>query len=208
MHTRLVIVFILGILLGVTARSAVAADDFANELTALAGWTVGGSFADTAANAERDLDEAPAFGLILNRRHQPMTEWELYLSRQPTEVEGSTDVFDVDVEYLHLGGNVAFEAGKGRSYVAATLGATRLRPGDGRFDSETRFSAALGGGLKYPLGDRAGLRFDVRAFATVVDNDTGFLCVSDPDVVSGCAVTFDGDLFWQVVGSAGISVRF
>jgi len=208
MYTRPATAFVLGILLAVAARPVAAAEDFANEVTALAGWTVGGHFADTVANAERDLAEAPAFGLILNRRHQPMTEWELYLSRQPTEVEGATDLYDIDVEYLHFGGNVAFEAGKGRSYVAATLGATRLRPGDGRFDSETRFSAALGGGLKYPLGERAGLRLDIRAFATVVDNDTGFLCVSDPEAVSACAVTFDGDLFWQVVGSAGISLRF
>jgi len=207
MLNRAATTLVLALLTVATVRPA-AADDFANEVTALAGWTVGGHFADTVAGTDRDLDESPAFGLIVNRRHQPMTEWELYLSRQPTEVEGAADAYDIDVDYLHFGGNVAFEAGKGLSYVAATLGATRLRPGDGRFESETRFSAALGGGLKYPLGDRAGLRLDIRAFATVVDNDTGFLCVSDPDVVSGCAVTFDGDLFWQVVGSAGFSVRF
>lgn len=205
---RLSILALAGLLSATTAT----ADNARFELTPIAGWQVGGQFDETVGDTERDLDEAAAFGMILNLEHGATTQWELYLSRQRTEFDanpaivGASD-FELDVDYYHIGGNVAFDGPIGRPYVAATVGATRLSPSDSAFDSTTRFSAALGGGVRFPVNDRFSTRVELRALGTVMDNDTELFCLSDADG-GACAVAFDGSVFWQVVANAGFTVRF
>jgi hypothetical protein len=176
------------------------------------GWQLGGRFRDTLTDTDHDLDESAAFGIIINKQADAMSQWELYLSRQSTEFDSRPDIpgindFGLDVDYYHIGGNLAFDGPLGRPYVAATLCATRLQPDDDAFDDKTRFSFSIGGGVMMPLSDQFGARLEVRALGTVMDNDSGFLCLSD-SAGSSCAVHLDGSILWQVAATAGITFRF
>jgi hypothetical protein len=86
-----------------------------------------------------------------------------------------------------------------------TLGATRFSPA-ARYDDETRFSLALGGGVKIPIGERVALRLEARGFLTFVDSDSEIFCVSAGGAT--CLVRTSGSSVVQYQALAGLSFRF
>ena len=182
------------------------------ELTPFAGYQFGGEFELEGSDTELELDEAQSFGLILNMDIDADRQYEFYYSRQETELDNkglflNEPVLDLDVEYLHVGGTVAFAGDSVRPYVVGTIGLSRFDPQGSGLDSETFFSFSFGGGAKFFADKRVGLRLEGRFFATLIDSDTEIFCRSGADT-NFCAVKVDGDLLLQWQAMAGLVFRF
>lgn len=179
------------------------------EFTPFLGLMTGGSFEDPANGAERDIEGDMSYGLVVNLAADvPERQYELLYAKQGTAVEGTVP-FDLDVEYLQIGGHVAYPQSKHViPYFGLTVGAARFSPDQAGLDDETKFSMSVGTGVKVPLTDRFGIRFDVRAFISFLQNDSQIFCVFDPAVPSACAVRPKSDTLVQYTGSLGFSVGF
>jgi opacity protein-like surface antigen len=178
------------------------------EITPFLGFTVGGGFEDPATGAERDVKDDASFGIFLNLiADTPERQYELLYMKQSSAIEGDPST-DLDVQYLHIGGTVAYpQSERVIPYIGATIGAARLAPDGPGLDDETKLSFSIGGGIRFPITDRFGIRFDVRAFLTLLDDDSKIFCVSDPPN-AGCAIRPKSDTFVQYTGSLGVSFGF
>jgi hypothetical protein len=177
------------------------------ELTPFAARQWGGDFRDERNDLDLEFVESSAYGVTLNWRHGPDTDYEIYYALQPTEIraEGSDPTaprFDVDVHYLHIGGLYLGDGPTLRPYLAATAGLTHLRPRGAGLESETRLSAALGVGAKWALGEHFGLRGELRYLATFTDSSAAIFCSG------GCEIAVAGTGFGQVQASLGVILRF
>ncbi len=196
------------------AATPVAAEEKPSrfELTPFAGYQFGGEFELEINDTELELDEAQSFGLIFNVDVDADRQYEFLYSRQETELDNeglflNEPVLDLDVEYLHVGGTLAFAGDSVRPYVVGTIGLSRFDPQGSGLDSETFFSFSFGGGAKLFADKRIGIRLEGRFFATLIDSDTEIFCRSGADT-NFCAVKVDGDLLLQWQAMAGLVFRF
>jgi opacity protein-like surface antigen len=178
------------------------------EITPFVGFMAGGGFEDPATGAERDVEDDASFGIFLNlMADTPERQYELLYVKQSSAVEGVAPM-DLDVQYLHIGGTVAYPQSQYvMPYVGATIGATWLKPDMPGLDDETKLSFSFGGGVRFPITDHLGIRFDVRAFLTLIDDDSEIFCVSNPPS-AGCSIRPKSDTFIQYTGSLGVSFSF
>jgi opacity protein-like surface antigen len=198
-------VFALIILTEVHHPPDVYAGDF--EITPLFGYTFGGEFEDSVTGTDLEIDASESYGLILGLKSTDNSQYEFYYSHQPMELQ--TDggaftgdpLFDVDINYFHIGGSYGKESGKVKPYVAGGLGVTYMNPGRG--DSETSFSMSLGGGIKVYFTDHIGIRLEGRGFGTFLSGSREVFCVGNI-----CAVRTSGDAFWQFSALSGLIVAF
>jgi opacity protein-like surface antigen len=178
------------------------------EITPFAGYTMGGDF-----NAENgstlSFDETSSYGVMLDFKQAEDSWVELYFSRQPTRLTADSSLFvgrplfDVDVEYYHLGGTYGAASGRFRPFVVGTLGATYLDPKGSDLHSETKFSLSLGGGARFYLTEHLGIRFDARWFGTFFGGSGSVFCSSGT-----CLINVDGDVLSQFTANAGVILAF
>jgi opacity protein-like surface antigen len=172
-----------------------------------AGYRVGGSFTDATTGDERKLDEAQNYGVAIDINATPETEVELLWSRQRSAVNGvsgaATPSVGLRIDYFHIGGTYLFATDGVIPFFGATIGATRFEPTADGYDSETRFSFGLVGGVRVPLTRHFGLRLEARGYGTVLSNDSESLCVN-----GRCLIKADGTLFWQYEANAGVYLAF
>lgn len=200
-------IVIAGCLVAVAIAATAQAQTF--EITPFGGWRFGGGFADLETGGDVSLDDEVSFGVILgipwNQEHR--SRLELVWSRQPTSVilagfENSE--FDLDVDYLHLGGMVPFATAKKKldTLLSAGVGATFFWPGLSGAGTEVRFSASFGVGLLYHVSDRVGIRLEARGFYTFTETGGAIFCSG------GCVVAFSGSGFGQGELTAGLQLAF
>jgi hypothetical protein len=134
---------------------------------------------------------------------------ELYYSRQQTKLRAdqgpfvSNPLFDVNVEYFHIGGTYGQATGKVKPFVVGTFGATRMTPtGDG-LHAETKFSLSLGGGVKLYLTEHVGIRLDARWFGTFFNGSGSAFCSG-----GACLINVQGDVLSQYTANAGVVLAF
>lgn len=201
--------------LGISAPAAWADDEPTFEVTPFVGYRVGGRFEGESpidsSEFDVDVEDASSFGLDLGLYRDETSFYELLYSRQEAELDSSeAELTGVDVrtEYLHFGGTLLFPRDRGYTpYLSLTLGATRLSPQDGDYDSETKVSASVGGGFRFPLGKNLAATLGARAYVTLVDSDTEIFCVSiDGDAT--CLLKSSGSTFWQGEAQLGLTARF
>ena len=176
------------------------------ELTPFAALRMGGDFDDIDTGESYELDEATSLGMIFNWDLDAQRQVEVIFSRQDTEftVEDNMGAFtplELDVSYLQGGGTYLFDGDRARPYIAGTIGLTRFDPKDSGFDSETRISFSLGGGIKLFLTNNVGLRFEGRGYFTFFDSSGQAFCDG------GCQVRLKASAFTQLEAFAGIIVR-
>lgn len=180
------------------------------EVMPAAGYTLGGSF-ETTNGADVDLDSAASFALSLRMRPNYEQEWELFYSRQASGVPGSaaggTPAFDVEVEYLQLGGSFFPTRRDYAPYVVGGLGFTRFKPEGAGLGERSKFSLSLGLGIRFPLSERFALRLEGRGFLTFVDTDTAFFCSSDA-AGGACLIEASGSTVLQFQGLLGFAAAF
>ena len=183
------------------------------QLTPFAGYRLGGTFEDSETEVEYELDDSPSFGLILNFPSKGNTEWEIYYSKQSTEVDVAgfvpgENALDMDVEYLQVGGTYLFEQSQNAApYFVATAGVAKMDPGGANTKSDTFFSVGVGGGWKYFPASRVGLRLDGRFIGTFVDSNSRIFCQSG-SAGGECAVSTSGKLLYQFELQGGVVFRF
>jgi hypothetical protein len=195
------------------ATTAVAQDQqFRFELTPYLGYRLGGTFDEQNGDRQFELEDSASQGLMLSGRVRENTQWEVLLGRQGTDVDTQgifvdNPAFDIDVDYLHLGGTYLFEGENVRPFIAFTLGVTHFDPAPSEYGSESFFSASIGGGWQLNATRRLGMRLEVRAFTTFVDSDSNIFCQSDA-AGGACLILTEADTLTQWEARAGLVLRF
>lgn len=186
------------------------------EATPWVGYRLGGQFdipnADgTDSTKSVDLDNATSFGLDLGLYRDGHSFYELLYSRQQTSLNSSDPALsrvDVNVEYLHFGGTLLFDEETWyEPYLSFTIGATLLDPKGGGYDSDTEFSASLGGGFRFPINDRLSATLGARGYLTLIGSNTKLFCSS----INGqgtCLLQSSGSTFFQGEAQLGLTVKF
>lgn len=177
------------------------------EITPSLNYCFGGGFEDTNTDASIHLDESAGYGLVLDFDIQPDRQVEVYLSRQNTTMSSGgpftgNPLFDVSVDYYHIGGLYLFEGERFRPFISGTLGLTRMDPQRADLRTETRISAALGAGAKFFFTESLGIRLDLRGIYTAINSDASIFCAG------GCAVQVRSNGFIQGELGAGLILRF
>lgn len=175
------------------------------EISPLLGYRFGGQFEEETTNKDVDVKEAAAFGLAVDVEYAADRMVEVFYSRQSTEIEDTNPSIDVDVEYFQIGGVAEFTQEYYTPYAVGTLGATRFSP-DGDFDSETRFSVTMGGGVKWFFNEHWAAKVEGRAYFTIFDSEAQVFCVSSGGAV--CLFRTSGNIVWQLEALAGVTFRF
>ncbi len=199
-----------GLLLLPTFPASAQDRGFGLEITPFVGYGIGGEFEDKDSETTLELVEAGSYGLVFNWPSKGNTEWEVYLSRQPTEIDvvgaiPSQSSFDIDVDYLQLGGTYLFEGEQAIPFFVATVGASRFDPRESGLDTETYFAFSAGGGIKLLPNKRFGIRLEGRLFGTLVDGGTSIFCQGGAGAT--CSFQTSGTVLWQWQLSAGLIVR-
>jgi opacity protein-like surface antigen len=174
------------------------------------GYRVGGSLEDQATGDDRDLQDDSSFAVALELRYGPGDDryYQLWYSRQSTEVDDGAETHDADVEYLHVGGTLPFGGWEhAQPYFAAGIGATRFSASGADTDDRTNFSGSAAFGLEIPLARHAAIRLEARGYLTLVDTDGAFFCRSD-DGEGVCRIVASGSSIFQAEALAGLLVRF
>jgi len=176
------------------------------EISPFYGYRFGGDFDDLDEddNTDVDLDNSPAWGVLLEFPSGHHTQWQLFYSRQDTELDLGASILapgaiDLTIEYFHLGGIYVMEGDRDRPYVGVSFGGTRFSP-EGNYDDEVEFSVALLAGVKFQLTEHLGLRLDGRALGNVTQGESQFFCDG------GCVARFTGDGFWQAEVTLGLNL--
>jgi len=175
------------------------------EVSPFFGYRFGGT-AQTISEHDTDLQAGCAYGLSLDYapRGSEM-KLELFWSRQDSGVDldgaGGPGHLDLTVDQIMLGG--AYEVGQGRlrETVTVLLGATVFSPESGETDA--RFGAAIGLGVKYYLLKNLAFRADLRGYCTVVEADTAFISTGGITVAR-----FSGSAIWQGEVAGGLTLSF
>jgi opacity protein-like surface antigen len=185
------------------------------EVTPFAGYRMGGSFdleditgAEVAGGA--DLNDHGSFGLAVGLSVYPGETYELFYSRQETSIEATSPLapFDLDVEYLHLGGTLVLnEELPIVPYMMGGLGVTRFSPQTGTGSDDTRFSMSLGAGLRLPVTQNLGVRLEARGYLTFVNSESAFFCASG-SFGGVCSIRAKTDTLFQFELLAGASFWF
>ena len=152
------------------------------ELALLAGYTTSGNIEQTAPTI-RDLEINGAFtwGLQAGHFFSSKLGAEVSWARQESALalstsSGSADLFEVNVGQLH--GNAVYRFGGEEArfdpFVFAGLGATFFSAPD--LESETKFSWALGAGLKWFPARKVGARLQARYNPTQLNDSSSDFC--------------------------------
>ena len=187
------------------------------ELTAFGGFRFGGTFMDEFGDFFIDLEveDGGSYGAILDIPLGSQNRWnlELYYSHQASELfedEGflSNDVLvaDLDVDYFHVGAQYVWNTGRIKPFFGGSVGATRFSPVG--FDSETRPSVGVNGGMKVMFGEHLGLRLELRAISTLVDDgDDEVFCRGRGNNRFDC-YGYDDEYFFQGEALVGLVLAF
>jgi hypothetical protein len=200
------------VFLCLSTPSAAQDKPFKFEITPFAAYRVGGSFDEENGDGRVDLNDSSAQGVMFNIKANPNGQYELLYARQNTDAitEGffvNDPTIDMEVEYFQFGGTYLFDGDTTRPFLAMTAGLSRFDPGITGSDSESFFSASLGGGVQLNATGRLGVRFEARVFATFVDGDSNIFCASE-EGTGACLIVVDAKILTQWEARAGLVFRF
>ena len=137
------------------------------EITPTAGWMFAGVL--NTYQGQLNIRNNWNYGLLVDINIQKYMAVELMYTRLNTNVDliksGLTTALwpNFVEEYWQIGVMRTVKKIKNISvFAGGTLGATYFNPNDSEYGDDWRFSITLGGGVKYYISDRIGLRFDAR----------------------------------------------
>lgn len=129
----------------------------------------------------------PNYGAGISFEVERGVQAEVFWIGQQTPMElkrynGLTEpLFDVGIHYFQAGAVYEFrqtKAQKAFPFTSFSLGATLFSPVDSDFSEEWRFSITFGGGGKFYISDRVGLRLQARMLLPLNFNSVGMWCGS------------------------------
>ena len=180
------------------------------ELIPINAYRSSGDFKDINTGTVLDVDDETSYGFIVQFDTEPNAQYEFLYSEQSSQLRAgvtlpTTVLFDIDITYIHAGGNKSFPINDSTSsYLGAGLGITRFDPDLSGYTTESKFSFNISGGIKKMLSKSIGLRAGLSFYATPVNSSSSIFCGND----SGCTVRFKGDFFTQYDASVGLVIRF
>jgi opacity protein-like surface antigen len=182
------------------------------EITPFVGYRTGDDFDLEDANGvetSAEVDDAASYGFDLGIYRDRTSFYEILYSRKQGDLdfalESARDA-ELTTEYYHFGGTLLFpDEGYVVPWLSLTIGATRLAA-SGPYDSETRFSTTLGGGLRLPVTDHVSASLGVRGYLTLLDSDSDIFCVGSGDL--NCAIRSTGSTYLEFEASLGLNVVF
>lgn len=126
-------------------------------------------------------------------------------SRQDTDLLSSSGIgppLGISLERMMVG--IQEEKGEERLRYFGTflVGATRFSPRFAGYNSTTKFTGALGLGVKTFFARNVGLRLEGRLFYTVAEAEGGAICAG------ACIVTFSSSGLWQTDIGGGLIIAF
>jgi hypothetical protein len=198
----------LASLLLLGTNSEALAGDRPIEITPFLGYQFGGQIQTTQGDVQ--LNDALNWGGTVGVNLRPGTWAELTYNNQSTQLQldtgafggGVEDVLDVTVHYIHIGGRYdAAHEGRVVGFGAGGLGITIFDPQSEGFDSETRFSVDLAGGVLAPVSHTVAIRAQIRGWFNVMDTGSTVWCSG------GCYGTVSGWLVAQGELSGGLVFR-
>ncbi|HKU16891.1 MAG TPA: outer membrane beta-barrel protein [Steroidobacteraceae bacterium] len=176
------------------------------EFTPFIGFMGGGEFEDPTDGSNRDLDEDTDFGLIVDAAADYWRHYELLYARMSTKVDG-TAPFDLDVQYLQIGGTVSYpDATRVIPYFGLTVGAARFSPDAPGLSDETKIAFSVAGGVRVPITQNIGVRLDLRGFVTLLDAEGDLFCASSAGLT--CNIRAKSDTFVQYSANLGVTIGF
>jgi len=189
-------------------------DSWANErtVTVYAGYLTGGSFTEVSTGKSVTIDSSANLAASFDMPIDAARQVQVFLSYQDSQLglgsiqpqpAPSGQTLPIKVAMLHLGGTNFFSGRLGDGgYVVGGLGVTQFRPGLDGYSTEWGPSLNVGVGYQMPLGRNAALRFEARAFVTVISSESSLFCSG------GCVYTLRGDVITQGVAQIGFAARF
>ena len=128
-----------------------------------------------------DIDDGSGYGLSVGIELTGSLQLEFFWSHQEADLVEELGFFfpdpaitDLDIDYYHAGVLYHWGGGQFRPFIAGSLGITEFSPGDPFLEDESRFSLGVGAGAKVYFSQSFGLRFEARAFTTVIDEGDDF----------------------------------
>lgn len=190
------------------AVEAADEDDYQRaELTLFLGWLLSDSLDSIGPGAKLDFDDDLDLGFVFSVP-TPFEGFrvELIYSRNEMRLTadrpGQPQLAEVDQQYVHVGGLWELGDGPNRGFATASVGVVELEP-EGRLrSSESMPSFGLGGGGKFHVSDRIGLRVEGRLLGHV--GDSSMFC----DRTTGCLGQVSSSLLVQFQAAVGLTLRF
>ena len=178
-------------------------------LTPFYGYQFGGRA--STDNGELRIKDSENYGVTLDIPYTSTTTVQLLYIYQDTSLQRTDkytatteDLFDMSVQYFHLGGTAEVAKGATTSFVSGSLGATYFEPDKSGVSSETLFSMSFGMGLLKEINERVALRFQGRLLIPIQYGGGSMFCSS-----GGCAISVSGGTtILQGDVTAGIAIRF
>jgi len=191
------------------SAAAFADEPFQFSVSPFVGYRAGGDFRVNDTGQRASVADHAAFALAIDMRADEGSQYELFYSRQSTDLRGDGSLLGgTIVEYLHIGGTVdLFDDSRIKPYVGGGLGVTRLSPGLAPGSEDTRFSVSLSLGLRVPLSQHLALRAETRGYFTPLNTDTAVFCRSDQGGAL-CQIRARGSSFFQGDFLAGVAWSF
>ena len=178
-------------------------------LTPFYGYQFGGRV--STYEGEARIKDTENYGFTLDVPYTGTTTLQLLYIYQDTSLQytnkytGVTkDLFDMSVQYFHLGGTAEMAKGSTTSFVSGSLGATYFDPDKSGISSETLFSLSFGMGLLKEISKNIALRFQGRLLIPIQYAGGSMFCGS-----GGCSIGISGgSSILQGDVTAGIVFRF
>jgi hypothetical protein len=179
------------------------------EIAPFVGYQIGGDFNDLNTGQHYSLQDHTVFALALDAPADYSSQYELFYSRQATQLKGyGLAPIDMTVEYLHIGGTIPLDDNpRARPYLAGGLGVSRFTPQDSTGSQDTVFSMSLALGLRAPLSRQLSVRLEARGLVSFMDSGTAVFCHSGAEGAA-CHLASQNSAQFQLSLLAGLAYQF
>ncbi|HTS01253.1 MAG TPA: peptidylprolyl isomerase [Thermoanaerobaculia bacterium] len=188
------------------------------EITPTAGWRWGGTTSESVTSYFEKIGtpNTLSWGLTAEYVVTPWGSLEVLWSHQDTSLTakftagtiGYNDKLShLNIDTFQVGGMwmSGDSSNKARLYFDVLLGVTLLTPSP-EFNSITRFSGSIGGGIKYYFADHFGLRAGARWMPVYINSSSSGGSTCDP--VYGCYTWYGTNYLNQGDAYGGLILRF
>ncbi len=181
------------------------------EITPFGGFQFGGNL--RIQSGDLSVSSGLNYGLTFDISFAPGSKIEFLYSRQETDLEfeeGTTGavsaLFDMAVEFIHVGTVYEWDLGKVKPFVVLTGGVTHMVPQGADRESQWWASGIFGGGAKTFVSERVGIKAQGRLAFSLVRAGDELFCA--PNIAGGCLVGLQRKLMAQGMLTAGAFVAF
>jgi hypothetical protein len=181
------------------------------EITPFGGFQFGGNL--RVQSGDLSVSSGLNYGFTFDISFAPGGKIEFLYSRQKTDLkleDGTTGavstLFDMAVEFIHVGVVYEWDLEKVKPFVVLTGGVTRTVPQGVDRESARWASGIFGGGAKTFISEQVGVKAQGRlAFSWVRAGDELFCA---PAIAGGCLVGLQRKLMTQGMLTGGVFVAF